>query len=95
MISVEAGPARAYRVGEAIEGTDASVRSLHPGHVVLDRGGRHETLSLEKPVPGAGDDSTADAASLPQPGQGPAGSEEMLQRFRDELKKRGRQAASK
>ncbi|MCG6873280.1 MAG: hypothetical protein LJE84_13420 [Gammaproteobacteria bacterium] len=97
VISVESGPAQAYRVGEVIEGTDARVQAVQADHVVLERGGRQETLSLEKPQlqsAEVGDTEPLDDASLPQPVSEEPGKEDMLERFREELKKRGQQAAS-
>lgn len=47
IISAE-GPAKVYRVGEAVSG--ASLHSVYRDRVTLDRGGRFETLILPRPL---------------------------------------------
>jgi len=72
IISTNRGEDRAYRVGQAIDGADgATLHSVYSDRVLLDRGGRLETLRLPKELT----TSTASliAAPLPQAGL-PSGS---------------------
>ena len=49
IISTNRGEDRAYRVGQAIDGADgATLHSVYSDRVLLDRGGRLETLRLPK-----------------------------------------------
>jgi len=76
-IIAASGPARVYRVGDDIEG--AALHSVYSDHVLLDRGGRFETLTLPRSplmaMPGAlqpqaapADDEAVETAPPAPPG---------------------------
>ena len=72
IISTNRGEDRAYRVGQAIDGADgATLHSVYSDRVLLDRGGRLETLRLPKELTTS--TSSLAAAPLPQAGL-PSGS---------------------
>jgi len=72
IISTNRGEDRAYRVGQAIDGADgATLHSVYADRVLLDRGGRLETLRLPKELTTS--TSSLIAAPLPQAGL-PSGS---------------------
>lgn len=65
IISTNRGEDRAYRVGQTIEGADGStLHSVYADRVLLDRGGRLETLRLPKELTTSS--ATFTAAPLPQ-----------------------------
>lgn len=65
IISTNRGEDRAYRVGQAIDGADgATLHSVYSDRVLLDRGGRLETLRLPKELTTS--TSSLIAAPLPQ-----------------------------
>jgi len=65
MISANRGEDRNYRVGQAIDGADgATLHSVYSDRVLLDRGGRLETLRLPKELTAS--TSALMAAPLPQ-----------------------------
>jgi general secretion pathway protein C len=65
IISTNRGEDRAYRVGQAIDGADgATLHSVYSDRVLLDRGGRLETLRLPKELTAS--TSALMAAPLPQ-----------------------------
>ena len=49
LIGHNAAAMQSYRLGQRIDGTDATLFGVEPGRVLLDRGGRIESLSLPKP----------------------------------------------
>jgi general secretion pathway protein C len=65
MISANQGEHRNYRVGQTVEGADgATLHSVYADRVLLDRGGRLETLRLPKELTTSS--ATFTAAPLPQ-----------------------------
>lgn len=65
MIADDSGQERAYRVGQSLPGGSA-LRGVFASHVLLDRGGREESLRLRQPEPPAA------AGAAPAPGSAPA-----------------------
>lgn len=69
IISSNRGEDRAYRVGQSIEGADgATLHSVYPDRVLLDRNGRLETLRLPKEL-SASTSGMMLAPSMPQASQ--------------------------
>ncbi len=62
LIGHNAAAMQSYRLGQRIDGTDATLFGVEPGRVLLDRGGRIESLSLPKP-----DLSVDRGGDVPQP----------------------------
>lgn len=59
LIAGSNGKQKTYGVGETVDGSNAEIDEIHAEHIVLVRGGRYETLRLQKIT----NKSTASAAS--------------------------------
>jgi type II secretory pathway component PulC len=87
IIVVEDGSANSYAIGETLQDTGATVRGIEPDHVLIERAGALERLSLAKPGESTGSGDTlplagrtgpqTGASNAPQPDL-PTGLEQVL-----------------
>lgn len=67
LIAVSGSKTRSYSVGQAVEGTDASIHAVQPGRVLLKRGNAMESLTLERTKIEQSNNKAGGAAELTNP----------------------------
>jgi type II secretion system protein C len=65
IISANSGGAKSYAIGETIEGTDAQLRNVEPGRVLIERRGQIESVPLIRSKIGADSRATPPDQELP------------------------------